>query len=183
MAGAGKPSSRSLPCSCIASSWMHHRKVGELISTTPPVNKFGTRQKPNSTWTPYRWGLSDQPSLISIYCPPLTSLWPRITLLLLHISTRCWGQGPGPYEKRLLFFSVVVTFNISIHARFIPGRMSMIADNISRAGQILPMEWSLYQGIANLIFNQWGQPNLDFFATRFNTKFPTIMSLTPGFRR
>ena len=79
-------------------------------------------------------------------------------------------------------FSLAVTCNISIWARFVPGRMNVIAENLSRAGQILPTEWSLHQDIVNLIFQQWGHPNLDLFATRFNTKCVTFVSLTPDHR-
>ena len=60
--------------------------------------------------------------------------------------------------------------------------MNVIADDLSRGGQILPTEWSLHQDIADLIFRQWGYPNLDLFATWFNTKCATFVSLTPDHR-
>ena len=41
-------------------------------------------------------------------------------------------------------FSLAVTRNISICARFIPGQMNVIAKDLFRARQILPMEWSLH---------------------------------------
>ena len=61
---------------------------------------------------------------------------------------------------------VVLTGNRSqqsVRARFIPGGMNVIAGELSRAGQILPMEWSLHQDIADLIFQQQGHPNPDPF--------------------
>ena len=60
--------------------------------------------------------------------------------------------------------------------------MNVIANNLSRARQILPTEWSLHHDIADLIFQQWGYHNLDLFATRFNTKCATFMSPTPDHR-
>ena len=58
--------------------------------------------------------------------------------------------------------------------------MNVITDELLRARQILPTEWSLHQDIADLISLQWGQPNLNLFATRFNTKCPAFVSPTPN---
>ena len=41
-------------------------------------------------------------------------------------ETRSWAL----WKETELLFSVVVTLNISIHARFIPGRMNVIADDL-----------------------------------------------------
>ena len=67
----------------------------------------------------------------------------------------------------------------SICTRFIPGRMNVIAEELSRAGQILLREWSLHQDIVNLIFQQWGHPNLDLCAMRFNTQVSNLCVSNP----
>ena len=46
--------------------------------------------------------------------------------------------------------------------------MNVIADDLSRAGQILPTEWFLHQDIVSHVFNQWGHPSVDFLVTRYN---------------
>ena len=50
-------------------------------------------------------------------------------------------------------FAIVVHLGILICARFIPGKMNIIADDLSRAGQILPTEWSLHQDMAQHVFD------------------------------
>ena len=45
-----------------------------------------------------------------------------------------------------------------------------------------PPEWSFHQDIADIIFQQWSHPNLDLFATRFNTRCVTFVPLTPDHR-
>ena len=51
----------------------------------------------------------------------------------------------------------------------------MITDDLSRARQFLPTEWSLHQDIAILIFDQGDQPKLNLFTMRFNTKWPPFI--------
>ena len=91
-------------------------------------------------------------------------------------GTRSWSL------RKETFFSLVITLKICIRVRFIPGRMNVIADDLSRGGQILPTEWSLHQDLVNFIFQQWGHPSLDLFATRFNKKCATFVSVTTDHR-
>ena len=95
-----------------------------------------------------------------------------------YLKARSWYL----WKETELLFSVVITLSISIHARFIPGMMNVIANNLSRARQILPTEWSLYQDIANIIFYQYGHSSLDLQGMRFNTNCLTFVSLTPDNR-
>ena len=60
--------------------------------------------------------------------------------------------------------------------------MNVIADDLSRAGQILPTEWSLHQDMANHVFNIWEHPNVDLFVTWYNHKCPTFVSTNPDVR-
>ena len=67
---------------------------------------------------------------------------------------------------------LVLSGNItqSVHSCQVHSRQNeCYADELSRAGQILPMQWSLHQNIVNLIF-----------ATRFSTKCVTFVSPTPN---
>ena len=75
-------------------------------------------------------------------------------------GTRSWSL----WKDTESLFLLVISHNLSIHAKYIPGNMNVVANDLSRAGQILPTEWSLHHDIA--IFQQWGHPNLDLFATR-----------------
>ena len=54
--------------------------------------------------------------------------------------------------------------------RYLPGHLNVLADHLSRRGQILKTEWSLNQTIADRIFRAWGRPFVDLFALGKNTK-------------
>ena len=90
-------------------------------------------------------------------------------------GTRSWSLW---LETKSLF-QLVLQWDLTIKARHIPGRLNVIADQLSRDGQILPTEWSLHQEVANSLFDKWGQPNIDLFATRYNTKCRTFVSPVP----
>ena len=51
-------------------------------------------------------------------------------------------------------------------ARYIPGRKSILLDQLSRPDQILPTEWPLLLGVFKEICEVFGRPHLDLFATR-----------------
>ena len=55
----------------------------------------------------------------------------------------------------------------------------MIADQLSRAGQILPTEWTLRQDLVEMVFNHWSPPLLDLFATRYTRRLPVFVSPVP----
>ena len=67
----------------------------------------------------------------------------------------------------------------SIRARHIPGHLNVIADQLSRPGQILPTEWSLLPQLLRLITDHWDRPQVDLFATRYNNKLQLFVSPVP----
>ena len=71
---------------------------------------------------------------------------------------------------------------LNLRARHIPGKLNVIADQLSRMGQILPSEWTLHEDVVREIFDLWGNPTLDLFATRFNSRCPTFVSPVPDER-
>ena len=44
---------------------------------------------------------------------------------------------------------------------YLPGHLNVLADHLSRRGQILKTEWSLNQTVADRIFRAWGRPFVD----------------------
>ena len=69
-----------------------------------------------------------------------------------------------------------------IRARHIAGCLNVLADKLSRKGQILPTEWSLHPDIVKLMFQKWGTPLVDLFATWENTKCPIFVCPYPDQR-
>ena len=68
---------------------------------------------------------------------------------------------------------------IILRARHIPGRLNVIADKLSRHNQVIQTEWCLSQQVFNRLCSNWGQPQIDLFATRFNHKLPKFVSPVP----
>ena len=68
---------------------------------------------------------------------------------------------------------------VQIRARHIPGRLNVVADKLSRLGQVIQTEWSLLPEIFQAICQTWHTPQLDLFATRFNNKLPQFVSPVP----
>ena len=61
--------------------------------------------------------------------------------------------------------------------QFIPGQKNVVADSLSRKGQILPTEWTLHQEVCSQLWRLWGQPSIDLFATSLTKRLPNYMSL------
>ena len=68
---------------------------------------------------------------------------------------------------------------VTLKARHIPGGLNVVAEKISRLGQIIQTEWSLLPEVFQLISTRWQQPQIDSFAVRFNNKLPQFLSLVP----
>ena len=64
---------------------------------------------------------------------------------------------------------------VTLRACYIPGRLNVIADKLSRLGQTIQTEWSLHPEVCS----RWHQPQVDLFATRFNNKLPQFVSPVP----
>jgi len=90
-------------------------------------------------------------------------------------GTRSWAL----MRETLVLFKLVMDMEWILRARFIPGRLNVIADQLSRAGQTLPSEWSLSPQVARGLFDMWGAPHVDLFATRYNAKCQTFVSPAP----
>jgi len=81
-----------------------------------------------------------------------------------------------------LLYDLVIERDWRIRAKYIPGRLNVIADQLSRRGQTLPTEWSIHPQAIEPIFRTWFRPLIDLFATRHNTKLPIFISPVPDER-
>ena len=72
-----------------------------------------------------------------------------------------------------------ISRNIDLRARHIPGRLNVIADSLSRKGQLLHTEWTLCPEVFKWVKTLWDSPMIDLFATRWNNKLPTFVSPVP----
>ena len=65
---------------------------------------------------------------------------------------------------------------MTLVSRYLPGHLNVLADHLSRRGQILKTEWSLNQTVADRIFCAWGRRFVDLFALGKNTKLAIYVS-------
>ena len=66
-----------------------------------------------------------------------------------------------------------------LDARYLPGESNVLADVLSRRGQVVGTEWSLHPQVARALLRAWGNPSIDLFATCLNAKLPLYCSLVP----
>ena len=59
------------------------------------------------------------------------------------------------------------------------GGLKMVANKLSRRGQIIQTECSLLPEAIQLRCTTWHQPHIDLFPTRFNNILPRVVSLVP----
>jgi len=85
-------------------------------------------------------------------------LSPSLSLLAESLLKFCWMSG------------------VTLIARYLPGKLNLVADQLSRPGQILTTEWTLSQRVLARIWSRWEKPVVDLFATQFNFRLPVYVS-------
>ena len=101
------------------------------------------------------------------------------TTVVAYINKQGGTHSRSLWNETVALFDLVMSLRVSIWAKHIPGRLNVIADQLSRQGQILPTEWSLHPDVVNWLFLKWGSPLVDLFATRYNAKRPLFVSPVP----
>ena len=71
------------------------------------------------------------------------------------------------------------SLDIYLNARYLPGQANVLADLLSRRGQVVGTEWSLHPQVARSLLRVWGNLSIDLFATSLNSKLPLYCSLVP----
>lgn len=69
--------------------------------------------------------------------------------------------------------------NVRVLCTHIAGVLNVKADQLSRRRQITSTEWSLHPVVVQALWERWGVPFVDLFATRENTKRPMFVSPYP----
>ena len=107
----------------------------------------------------------------------------RILIRLDNISTVQYiNQQGGTVSPRLCqlaleLWEIAVRHNIWLVAAHIKGESNVIADALSRGKINIPWsEWSLCPRAVKQVFNIYGTPNIDLFASKHNNKLPTYCS-------
>ena len=62
-------------------------------------------------------------------------------------------------------------WSITLLPQFIPGKLNVMADTLSRRNQTLGSEWTLHQEVVDDLIHRW-PANIDLFATAINFRLP-----------
>ena len=90
------------------------------------------------------------------------------------------GMRLGPLCALLWRILTWCTRNqVTLKARHIPGRLSVIADRLSRLGQTIQTEWSLNPEIFQAICNRWHPPPSGSVCHKVQQQTPTICLTGP----
>ena len=68
---------------------------------------------------------------------------------------------------------------IFLSARHLAGACNVLADALSRQDKILNTEWTLSHQALHQVWEAWGKPHVDLFATKFSTRLPIYVSPVP----
>lgn len=98
------------------------------------------------------------------------------TSVVAYINHQGGTHSAGLLQGTLHLLTWCNTHNIQLRARHIPGKLNVIADRLSRSQQVIPTEWKLHPQVVQALFQLWGTPKLDLFATRFNNQLPLFVS-------
>ena len=90
-------------------------------------------------------------------------------------GTKSWSLHTLTYSILLWCFN----HQVVLKARHIPGRLNIIADQLSRTGKVLATEWMLHSTVFKAVCQTWETPNIDMFATAYTHKLPTYFSPIP----
>ena len=69
--------------------------------------------------------------------------------------------------------------DIQLTVEFIPGKLNVLADQLSRPGQVLPTEWTIAHSSLCPLWRLWGKPMVDLFATKYNARLGLYVSPIP----
>ena len=83
------------------------------------------------------------------------------------------------YRIANALFRVCVQNQIHIRARHIQGKINLVPDMLSRPDRIFPAEWTLDSQVLQTVFDRWGTPMADVFATSLNHRLPVYYSPVP----
>jgi len=90
-------------------------------------------------------------------------------------GTRSWSL----MEETVLLYQIVMEKQWTIKARHIAGKLNVLADQLSRAGQVIQTEWTIDPQIVQMLFAKWGTPLIDLCATSLNKQCQLYVSPVP----
>ena len=101
-----------------------------------------------------------------------------------NTSALCYLVKKGGTQNKMMFelakeiWSYLLTYNIMITVEYLPSKLNVVADWESRNCRD-SSEWKLSPRVFTLIWQKWGTPDVDLFASRLSHQVPGYMAWKP----
>ena len=96
-----------------------------------------------------------------------------------YINKEGGARSPDLCSLSLQILQKVWEGNGHLTAKHIRGKANVLVDSLSRSHSVVQTEWTIHQPTIIGIFNRWGKPHIDLFATRLNRRLPLFVSPVP----
>ncbi|CAG9136256.1 unnamed protein product [Plutella xylostella] len=158
-------------------SSIHHKDPTVFITTDASDQVWGAivnSKKMNGIWTPLQqswhsnqkelWTLKEVMRQVAYSFKQKTILVQTDNKSVTAYITKEGGTKSQPLLRLTQdIFEIAQRFQIHIIARYLPGRYNLTADSLSRFCQT--PEWTLSEHVTQAIFEKWGTPSIDLFAS------------------
>lgn len=101
------------------------------------------------------------------------------TTVAAYVNKEGGSRAEGLCLMTMRILTWCANHSVVLKARFLPGKLNILADSLSRRDSIVHTEWTLHAGILKQIFNHWDTPHVDLFATKLNNQLPSYISPVP----
>ena len=101
------------------------------------------------------------------------------TTVACYINKQGGSHSPSLSQQAEGILIWCQNHNVTLTARYVPGKLNVLADSLSRSHMILPSEWTLSHNVLKPIWEIWFKPQIDLFATRFSKRLPLFVSPVP----
>ena len=98
------------------------------------------------------------------------------TTALAYINKQGGTKSPTLLRLTQDFYHWLDSTSITLRCRHVPGALNIRADSLSRGKKVAATEWSLHPEVTKTLWEIWGTPLVDMFATAENTKLPLYYS-------
>jgi len=83
------------------------------------------------------------------------------------------------YKKTIALFQLADSLQVTLRARWMPGKDLIEVDSLSRMNQVMEAEWSLQEVVCRRLFLLFPEVKIDMFATYANKRLPVFISPCP----
>ena len=98
------------------------------------------------------------------------------TTALAYIRSQGGTASPSLSRLAEQIWSWAHSQGMTLLPEFIPGKLNVLADSLSRSSTPLPTEWTIAHSALLPLWELWGKPLVDLFATRYSARLPIYIS-------